>query len=164
MYLSESIGASAATSTISTIAMSIGGALGVISTGYISDRFFQSRRAPVAVLSLLATAGITFLGLSPVREIWFMWTFFFLVGAFLFGPDSLISSTASMDFGTKRGAGTATGFINGIGSCGGILGGYLPGKITTETNWAPVFNLMLIGLIASAAILMPLWWKRPPSD
>jgi OPA family sugar phosphate sensor protein UhpC-like MFS transporter len=163
MYLSESIGASAATSTISTIAMSIGGALGVISTGYLSDRFFQSRRAPVAVLSLLATAGITFLGLSPVREIWFMWTFFFLVGAFLFGPDSLISSTASMDFGTKRGAGTATGFINGIGSCGGILGGYLPGKITTETNWAPVFNLMLIGLIASAAILMTLWWKRPPS-
>ena len=163
VYLSESTGASAGASSVSTIAMSVGGALGVILTGYISDRFFQSRRAPVAVLSLLATVGIMFVGLWPIREIWFMGAFFFFVGLFLFGPDSLVSSTASMDFGTKRGAGTATGFINGIGSIGGILGGYLPGKITTEANWTPIFNLMLIGLTASAIILFPLWRKKPPT-
>jgi OPA family sugar phosphate sensor protein UhpC-like MFS transporter len=163
VYLKESIGAGAAGSSASTIAMSVGGALGVILTGYISDRFFQARRAPVAVLSLLATSAVMFLGLSPVREVWFMWAFFFLVGVFLFGPDSLISSTASMDFGTKRGAGTATGFINGIGSIGGILGGYLPGRITSETNWAPIFILMLTGLMMSAVILIPLWRKKPPT-
>jgi OPA family sugar phosphate sensor protein UhpC-like MFS transporter len=163
VYLKESIGAGAAGSSASTIAMSIGGALGVILAGYLSDRFFQSRRAPVAVVSLLATSGVMFLGLSPVREAWFMWAFFFIVGVFLFGPDSLISSTSSMDFGTKRGAGTATGFINGIGSIGGILGGYLPGRITSESNWAPMFVVMLVGLFASAVILLPLWGKRPPT-
>jgi MFS transporter, OPA family, glycerol-3-phosphate transporter len=115
------------------------------------------------VLSLAATVAIMFLGLWPIREIWFLGAFFFVVGFFLFGPDSLISSTASMDFGTKRGAGTATGFINGIGSIGGILGGYLPGIITTEANWAPIFNLMLLGLTASAIILLPLWRRRPPT-
>jgi sugar phosphate permease len=92
-----------------------------------------------------------------------MWMFFFLVGAFLFGPDSHISSTASMDFGTKRGAGPATGFINGVGSIGGVLGGYLPGTITTENDWSPIFNLMLLSLICSAATLLPLWRKRPPT-
>ena len=68
-----------------------------------------------------------------------MAAFFFLIGVFLFGPDSMISATASIDFGTKRGAGTATGFVNGIGSIGGILGGYLPGEITTDTDWTPLF-------------------------
>ena len=141
----------------------IGGVVGVILTGYLSDKVFKSRRAPVAILSLLATAGIMFLGLSPIHNAWTMRGFFFLVGMFLFGPDSLISSTGSMDFGTKRGAGTAAGFINGIGSIGGILGGYLPGEMTTQKDWTPIFYLMLIGLLASAAILTPLWRKRPPT-
>jgi OPA family sugar phosphate sensor protein UhpC-like MFS transporter len=162
-YVKESLGASASDSALTAAAMPIGGVLGVIITGYLSDKMFQSRRAPVAILSLLAAAGVMFLGLSPIHSPWFMWMFFFLVGAFLFGPDSLISSTASMDFGTKRGAGTATGFINGIGSIGGILGGYLPGTMTTEKNWVPIFNLMLMSLICSAVTLLPLWRKRPPT-
>ena len=79
-------------------------------------------------------------GLTHIDNIWVMAAFFFLVGVFLFGPDSMISATAAMDFGTKRGAGTATGFVNGIGSIGGILGGYLPGVITTKTDWTRVLR------------------------
>jgi MFS transporter, OPA family, glycerol-3-phosphate transporter len=90
--------------------------------------------------------------------------FFFLAGAFLFGPDSLISATAPVDFGTKRGAGTATGIVNGIGSIGGILGGYLPGKITTDQNWTPLFVVMLVGLCVSALLLAPLWRVKPPTS
>ena len=77
--------------------------------------------------------------------------FFFLVGVFLYGPDSMISATAAMDFGTKRGAGTAIGFVNGIGSIGGILGGWLPGKITTEANWTPLFDVFVVGFAVSAS-------------
>ena len=58
----------------------------------------------------------------------------------------MISATAAIDFGTKRGAGTATGFVNGIGSIGAILGGYLPGMMTTETDWTPFFTISLVGL------------------
>lgn len=88
--------------------------------------------------------------------------FFFLVGVFLFAPDSMISSTASVDFGTKRGAGTATGVVNCIGSVGGILGGYLPGKITSGGDWTPLFVVFQVGLLASALILIPLWKSKPP--
>jgi OPA family sugar phosphate sensor protein UhpC-like MFS transporter len=141
--------------------MPIGGMLGVIATGYFSDKVFGARRAPVAILSLLAVAGIMFIGLYPIDNYPVMVLFFFLVGAFLFGPDSLISATASVDFGTKRGAGTATGFVNGIGSIGGILGGYLPGRITTGDNWTPLFVVMLVGLVTSALLLAPLWRTKP---
>ena len=102
-------------------------------------------------------------GLRQIDNLWIMAAFFFLVGVFLFGPDSMISATAAIDFGTKRGAGTATGFVNGIGSIGGILGGCLPGKITTETRLDAVVWRMLVGLSISAVVLVPLWRIKPPS-
>ena len=76
----------------------------------------------------------------------------------------MISATAAMDFGTKRGAGTATGFVNGIGSIGGILGGYLPGVITTQDGLDARFSRSSSsGLLLSALVLVPLWRTKPPT-
>jgi OPA family sugar phosphate sensor protein UhpC-like MFS transporter len=162
-YVAECLGKDATESTIIAAALPIGGLVGVIATGYISDLFFQSRRAPVIVMSLLAAAGVLMIGLIPIHNIWLMAGLFFTVGVFLFGPDSMISATSAMDFGTKRGAGTAIGCVNGIGSLGGILGGWLPGKITTESNWTPLFAVFVVGLTMSAIVLVPLWNRKPPT-
>jgi MFS transporter, OPA family, glycerol-3-phosphate transporter len=163
MYVAESLGSDAYVSAMTAAAMPIGGVFGVVSSGYISDKLFQARRAPVTIISLLVTAAIMLLGLTSIGSVWMMASFFFLVGAFLFGPDTIISATAAMDFGTKRGAGAATGFVNGVGSIGGILGGFLPGFITTEGNWTPLFVVFLVGLVLSAAMLVPLWNAKPAS-
>jgi OPA family sugar phosphate sensor protein UhpC-like MFS transporter len=101
-------------------------------------------------------------GLIPIHSASLMAGFFFLVGMFIFGPDSMISATAAMDFGTKRGAGTAIGCINGIGSIGGILGGYLPGVMTEKADWTPLFLLFFVGLTLAAAVVAPLWRTQPP--
>ena len=45
----------------------------------------------------------------------------------------VISGAAAIDFGTSEAAGTATGFVNGCGSVGAILGGLLPGCFDTLT-------------------------------
>lgn len=161
-YVAECLGKDATQSTIISAALPIGGLLGVVATGYISDRWFQARRAPAIILSLLLASGVLLVGLTPITNIWLMAALFFTVGVFLFGPDSMISATAAMDFGTKRGAGTAIGCINGIGSIGGILGGWLPGRITTESNWTPLFAVFVAGLAFSALVLVPLWRTRPP--
>jgi OPA family glycerol-3-phosphate transporter-like MFS transporter len=162
-FVYESLGGDAYTSTITTAAMPIGGMVGVIGIGYVSDKWFQARRAPAAILSLLTAAAIMLFGLKHIDNTWMMAGFFFLVGVFLFGPDSIISGTAAIDFGTKRGAGTATGFVNGIGSIGGILGGYLPGVITTKADWTSLFGVFLAGLLISALLLLPLWRTKPPT-
>ena len=162
-YVAESLHSDAFASSITAAAMPIGGLVGVIGVGFVSDKLFQARRAPAAIFSLLALALVISAGSIPIHNIWWMAAFFFLVGVFLFGPDSIISATASMDFGTKRGAGTAVGFVNGIGSLGGILGGWLPAKITTDVDWTPLFSIMLVGLIVSAVVLMPLWRTKPPT-
>ncbi len=163
-YVAETINSDALASTVVAAAMPIGGLVGVIGVGYFSDKLFQARRAPVAVLSLLACAVMMLAGFTQMNNAWVMAAFFFLVGAFLYGPDSIIAATASIDFGTKRGAGTAVGFVNGIGSIGGILGGWLPGRITTGTDWTPLFEVMLVGLVMSAAVLLPLWRVKPSTD
>ncbi|MBA3485360.1 MAG: MFS transporter, partial [Pirellulales bacterium] len=163
MYVKESLGTDAFSSAMTAAWMPIGGMVGVIATGYISDKLFNSRRAPVAILSLLATAGIMLVGLAQIHDIWMMRGFFFLVGVFLYGPDSLLSATAAIDFGTKRGAGAATGFVNGVGSFGAVLGGYLPGVMTSEDNWSGFFTISLVGILVSAAVLTPLWRTLPPS-
>lgn len=163
MYVAEAVKSDPFTSALIAAAMQVGGVVGVVGCGYVSDKVFQSRRAPAAVLSLLAVAAIMCGGLWEINNPYVMAGFFFLVGVFLFGPDSVISATASMDFGTKRGAGTATGIVNGIGSIGGILGGYLPGKITTGGNWTALFAVLLVGLAVSACLLAPLWRTKPPT-
>ncbi len=164
LYVADSLGKSIDAKGLIAAAMPWGGLVGVIATGYLSDWFFQSRRAPATILLLLATAGIITLGFSPIHNVWMMSAFFFLVGAFLYGPDSIISATAAMDFGTKRGAGTAAGFVNGVGSAGSVLGGILPGYLTKGDNWAPLFYVMFFGLFVSAAALAPLWRTRPPTQ
>jgi OPA family sugar phosphate sensor protein UhpC-like MFS transporter len=163
-YVSESVGVDVDKSALTAAAMPIGGMVGTVALGYISDSWFQQRRIPVTILALLGTAGVMFIGLTAIHDIWIMAAYFFLIGALMGGPDSMISATAAVDFGTKRGAATAVGFINGVGSIGGILGGYLPGKITTGSDWSPMFYVMLLGLAASALILMPLWRVKPPTS
>ena len=53
-YVEESLGTAAFTSAMTAAWMPIGGLVGVVASGYISDKLFQARRAPVIILSLVA--------------------------------------------------------------------------------------------------------------
>ncbi len=161
VYVKEAVGESTLVSAITSAALPIGGVLGVILTGQLSDWPFRSRRMPVAILSLALAVGVVLVGvLRPIADVWAAAGFFFALGLFLFGPDAIISGSAAQDFGTKRGAGTAAGLINGIGSFGGILGGYLPGRMTSNGDWTQLFYVFVAVLTFSTLILIPLWNRR----
>ena len=162
-FVAESLGTTAFTSNFTAAWMPIGGVVGVILSGYVSDKLFGARRAPVIIFSLLLTAVVMLTGLTQIHNLWVMRGFFFFVGVFIYGPDSMVSATAAIDFGTKHRSGTATGFVNGVGSLGAILGGFLPSVLTNESDWTLLFQITLVGLVLSAIILTPLWGKRPPT-
>ncbi|MFP6574023.1 MAG: hypothetical protein VB912_02650, partial [Pirellulaceae bacterium] len=85
----------------------------------------------------------------------------------LFAPDSLISATAAIDFGTQKGAGTAAGLINGVGSIGAAVGGYLPALLTSDdnvTDWDMVFRILACFVLAAGLLLIPLWNAVPKED
>ena len=164
VFVKDSLGTDAFTSNFISIWMPVGGMVGIVASGYISDKLFGARRAPVTILSLLATAGVMLVGLMRIESLPLMCMYFFLIGLFLYGPDSMLSATAAIDFGTKRAAGAATGFVNGVGSAGAILGGYLPSVMADKDTWTPFLAVSLAGIVVSATILLPLWRVKPPTS
>ena len=72
----------------------------------------------------------------------------------------MISGAAAIDFGTSESAGTATGFVNGCGSVGAILGGLLPGYFDTLT----VFFVFTGAALLASLLLVPFWNSRPASQ
>jgi len=145
------------------------GLIAPIAIGFISDKLFQARRFPACVLSLLLLSIVLLLfgPLTSSGSSGGMLVAFFLIGLFLYGPDSMVSATAAVDFGTKKGAGSAAGFINGCGSFGQILGVALPGYLMAWFPGADTTVILFYGFSATALVagllLIPLWNRVPPT-
>jgi len=77
-----------------------------------------------------------------------------LLGALLFGPDSLLSGAAAQDAGGVEAAATATGFVNGIGSFGAVLQGLIVPPIAAHFGWTALFPaLAAFGACAVLALV-----------
>lgn len=168
VYLSERLGTGTAESGILGGLFDLAGPLGIFAGGWVSDRLFGSRRFPVIATTLLA-GGLTLmlLPLVPATR-WSLGGMLFLIGALAYIPDSLVSGAAAIDFGTRRGAGTAAGVINGVGSLGAIVGGTLPGFVkqltgSDTTPWNGIFLSLAGGLIVAAICVLPQWNRLPPT-
>lgn len=146
----------------------LAGPIGVIFGGIVSDYLFRSRRIPISVITLLLLSAflLVFPQLPATRMA--IGAGFFLIGFLLYIPDSLVSGTAAVDFGTKKGASTAVGVINGCGSIGAIIGGTMPGWIEQVVGegqdvWGYVFAGLAGTLFIAAILLLPQWNRLPPT-
>ncbi|WP_409300242.1 MFS transporter [Pseudomonas sp. KCJK8993] len=140
-------------------AFELAGLLGPIMIGLASDKLFSARRMPACVLSLLAltlSLGL-FMGALHSGSVALVVALLFVMGLTLYGPDSMISGAAAIDFGAAGAGATAAGFVNGCGSVGAILGGLLPGYFDTVT----VFLLFAGCALVAALLLVPFWNSRP---
>ena len=144
----------------------LAGLIGVFAGGIASDYLFRTRRVPICVIALILLSGflLVFPHLPATR--FAIGAGFFLIGFLLFIPDSLVSGTAAIDFGTKKGASTAAGVINGCGSIGAIIGGTMPGWIEQfvgkgEDVWGYVFGGLAGTLLIAAMLLLPRWNALP---
>jgi len=167
VYLSERLGTGTAESGILGSLFDLAGPLGIFAGGWVSDRLFRSRRFPV-ITTTLFTGGLALalLPLMPATR-WSLGAMLFAIGMLVYIPDSLVSGAAAIDFGTRRGAGTAAGVINGVGSLGAIAGGTLPGFVkqltgSDTTPWNGIFFTLAGGLILAGLCVAPQWNRLPP--
>jgi sugar phosphate permease len=137
--------------------------------GYLSDKVFGARRMPVAVIGLVVVA-VVLLGFNalPATKL-ALGSAFFFIGFFLYMPDSLVAGTAALDFGTRKGAGTAAGMINGFGSIGAIVGVTLPGILSGMLSegadiWYYIFPGLGVSLVIAAVLLLPKWNALPATE
>ncbi|MET3144092.1 UNVERIFIED_ORG: sugar phosphate permease [Arthrobacter sp. UYEF2] len=140
------------------------GATGLVApviVGWTSDTLFKARRVPPSVISL----GLLVIALSLWQVVTLTGSLaliailFAFVGLTTYGADAMISGIAAVDFGTSKHAAGATGFINGCGSIGAIMGGLLPGFFPG----AVIFYMFAGAALLAACILAPSWNKRPAS-
>lgn len=139
-------------------AFEVAGLAGPILIGLLSDKLFGARRFPACVISLIALTAclILFVPAMATGSVLVVVALLFMMGLTLYGPDSMISGAAAIDFG-KETAGTAAGFVNGCGSIGAVLGGLLPGYFETET----VFLCFTASAVLAIVIMLPFWNSRP---
>jgi len=133
----------------------------VIVIGVLSDRVRRFSRAALSLVSLLGLALALGLCASlPKHDVVLTVLELGLVGALLYGPDSLLSGAAAQDVGGAAAAATATGLVNGIGSIGGMLEGVTLPAISGHFGWKAMFPL-LAGLAVCAALVLIPALRRP---
>jgi OPA family sugar phosphate sensor protein UhpC-like MFS transporter len=162
-YINDRLGTGMAASGFLSAMFELAGPFSVLVAGIVSDKLFASRRMPVSVICLFFLGVLLFcLDLLPHTR-WMLGGSLFLIGLLTYAPDSLISGTATIDFGTRRGASTASGLVNGCGSVGAIVGGTLPGLVQQQWGWHGVFTLLAGAVLLAALLLLPKWNALPPA-
>ena len=166
MYINEQLGSDMAESGILGSMFDLAGPIAVLFGGFMSDKVFSSRRMPMCVIALIGVAFVLFFFRDLPDTRLALGLGFFAIGFLLYIPDSLVSGTAAIDFGGRRGASTAAGLINGFGSIGAIAGGTMPGWIESFTGeggdkWGMIFTIMAISVALAAVLLIPQWNRLP---
>ncbi len=142
-------------------AVVIAGIAGAFIAGFLSDKVFASRRPPVAFLGyVLQIISLTIVAMAPSLEA--------IVIAFTINSlaismvHSMLSGTASMDFGGKRAAATAAGMFDGMQYVGGSVMGIGAGWLIETYGWG-AWGPSMIGFSVIGAILMLKLWNARPS-
>ena len=129
---------------------------GVVIAGFVSDRFFDGRRARVSfylLLGLLAACGaLATVGASSVTAFGVCMA---AIGFCLYGPDALMTGAGAMDIGSKRGAIMAAGIINGLGSIGSVAQELIIGGLYKSGggDLSPILTLLLGAAALATATL-----------
>lgn len=158
LYLSEALHYSDKQAGYSSIAYEAFGFFGVLAAGFASDYLFKARRFPVSSIMLFGLAIALYLqqfliplGILPtILAIG-------LIGFFTYGPDSLMSGAAAMDFGKNHGAALAAGIINGVGSAGQLLSPIAVAYISGKYGWNALFQLFVVVALLAAFLLILKW-------
>jgi len=142
------------------MAIVLAGIAGAFLAGTLSDWVFRSRRPPVAFIGYaIQIACLAVIWRAPSRTA--IIVAFTLNSLAISMVHSMLSGTASMDFGGKRAAATAAGLFDGMQYIGGSLTGFGLGLLLDRFGWG-VWAPSMIGFAAIGALIMlGLWNARP---
>jgi OPA family glycerol-3-phosphate transporter-like MFS transporter len=145
---------------VASIGVTVGGIAGGLLCGYLSDRWFRSRRPPVAFIFYLGQiASLFVLGRAAAPGL-----AAFMIGftcMWIFGVHGMLSGTASMDFGGTKAAGTVAGMLDGVQYLASGLTGFLLGHFLDKLGWA-AWTWMLMPFSLIGALLMTRLWNESP--
>lgn len=158
LYLSQKLKYGAGEAGYTSSLFELAGFGGALLGGYLSDKFMQSRRLPVAALMMWGLAGACWLhptlaGLGHVGVA----ASICLIGIMNYGPDTLLQGAASQDVGARWGVGKASGFVDGVSSLGQLCSSYLVGYVAQKYGWDRLFYVFVVLALLGGAIMATRW-------
>jgi OPA family glycerol-3-phosphate transporter-like MFS transporter len=148
--------------SIATGGVTVGGIAGGLLCGWMSDKLFQSRRAPVAFIFYLAQIGALY-ALGATRD---PGVACFMIGfccTWIFGVHGMLSGTASMDFGGTKAAGTVAGLLDGVQYLASGLTGFVLGGMLDKHGWG-IWTYAIMPFSLMGAVLMTTLWNATPKN
>ncbi|HBL18483.1 MAG: hypothetical protein A2X36_10780 [Elusimicrobia bacterium GWA2_69_24] len=149
----------------------VAGLLGSFLTGWCSDRFFQSRRAPMAaILYGLMAACVGVLAFTLGGNLWLAGGAAVLISMAVTGVHGILSGTSTTDFGGAKNAGAATGVVDGMVYLGTGLQSIIIGNLTPvgaaakdPANWF-WWPMVLVPFAAVGLVLSLRIWNALPRN
>lgn len=135
------------------------GVLGTIGAGFVSDKFFRGKRAPVNIicLTLLAICIYMFkVNQLPILD----YLYVSAIGVFTCGPQVLIGGLSAVESSSKKVASAVTGFCGMFGYIGAVLSGVGTGYIIQKFSWNSAINFWILSALISLGICVILLKKE----
>lgn len=135
------------------------GVLGTIGAGFVSDKFFKGKRAPVNIICLILLAiNIYLFKVNPYPILDYV--YISAIGVFTCGPQVLIGGLSAVESSSKKVASAVTGFCGMFGYIGAILSGVGTGFIIQKFSWNSAINFWILSALISLGICLILLKKE----
>lgn len=156
-YIASSTHNNAEHSSYMSTPFDIGGVLGSVLAGYMSDRFNTNGIICNVMLALAIPSVFSYHrygSYSNYSNIGLQ----LLCGMLINGPYCLITTVVSADLGTRVKSGkamaTVVAIVDGMGSIGSVLGPLFAGFISGSFGWQAVFLMLMISNVLASLCLV----------
>jgi len=131
------------------------GALGSLITGWMTDKFFGGKRAPVVALWSFIIAGATLAFLYiPVTEVLIPALLLAIIGFTMYGAHMMMVGTLPMDIVEREAVSSAVGFIDCLGYVGAFAQGIISGILIDLYGFAAAFYFWAGAALIQGILLM----------
>lgn len=161
-FLKLSYGLGAGEAAAFSTVFELAGLPGIALAGWLSDRYFDSKRGGISLIMMVGAVAST--GLLIVIGGSSSTVFLVLIaaiGLFLNGPDSLLTGAGAIDIGSRRLATFATAMISGFGSFGAVVQEFaISRNYKVEHGLGPVFAMLFVSAVLATAFCAALVWRN----
>ena len=158
-FLTETkgLGIASAGSMLATTEI-IGGTLGMLLAGWLTDKLFKSKAHRTCLLCIIFATLLFFL-FWKVESLVLSFILLVLSSFFIYGPQALYGTCASQQ-ATRYAAGTGNGIIGILGYASSVVSGVIFGALAETGGWDAVFPIA-IAFGALGALVIALMWNAP---
>jgi len=155
VFLLEAKGLPLETAAFCLFLMEIGGFVGSLSAGVVSDKLFRGRRGPIVCICSMLLSPVLF-ALANLESPLLVQVCYLCLGFFAF-PVHVLLGLFSREVVPSGVSSSAGGFVKCIAQIGGAFAGYPLGALQQHAGWGGVMSVLAVVALLAALAALPLW-------